>query len=178
MACRQRLFSPGPTNLRKGKRYWIKPGAQQEFLIGKGRSVLLALRHFAARNIYNLIHRSTVEKSIHRNDFNCHTTAGIVLGERKETEWGSADFRGQLLSVGDALAQFPLPCGMQIHDSPECRVVLHSAVLLGVGRDGLPIAFHKDGNLPMEFRPVGNIIDEYRTCYYDCLLSFYHPEKP
>lgn len=66
---------------------------------------------------------------------------------------------------------------MQIHDSNEFRFVVHSAVLLGTATDGSPLAFHKDGKLPMEFRNVHDIITMYRTHHrFYSPLTFYEPE--
>lgn len=167
---RHRLHSPRQRN----RQFWIEPGRQQEFIIGKGRQRLLALRHFIARNIYNLLHRSIVEETLDDAEFNCHSTAGIALGECHVPTWAVASYRGTPLTMEDALATLPLPCGMQIHDSTECQTVLHGAVCLGIGCDGTPIAFQKNGISPMEILPLQDVTDEYRDIYKQCVYSFYH----
>lgn len=174
---RGRLSFPGPTNIRKTQRLWIEKREQQEFAIGKGRSVLLSLRNTVAANIYNLFHQQIVEKEFSHSTFNCHAAAAIAFGESKKIEWAAAHYRGELMSVEEALAELILPCGMQIHDSDECREVVHSAVLLGAASDGTPLAFHKDGNLPMEFCNVHEIVAWYRTLHrYYGPITFYAPE--
>lgn len=173
---RKRLHSPGPANLHKSQRLWMEPKGCQEFAIGKGRSVLLSLRHAVAANIYNLLHQQTVEKKFSHSTFNCHAATAIALGESKKIAWESAQYRGQPMYVEEALEELPLPCGMQIHDSKEFRTVLHSAVLLGKSSRGEALAFHKNGHLPMELCPVYDIIATYRQHYFACPLTFYAPE--
>lgn len=174
---RRRLHSPGPTDLRESQRFWMEPQGRQEFVIGKERNVLLSLRCAVAANIYNLLHRNIVRQTVRDEDFNCHTAVAIALGESKKITWGSAQYRGEPMYVEEALEELPLPCGMQIHDSDECREVVHSAVLLGTAVDNTPLAFHKNGSLPMEFCNVHDIITMYRTYHhYYGPLTFYEPE--
>lgn len=174
---RRRLHSPGPLGLRESKRFWMEPTGRQEFAIGKGRDILLSLRCAIAANIYNLLHRNIVKKTVRDGDFNCYTAAAIALGESKKITWGSAQYRGQPMYIEEALEELSLPCGMQIHDSDECHSVVHSAVLLGTATNGVPLAFHKDGSLPMEFRNVHDIITMYRTYHHFYgPLTFYEPE--
>lgn len=168
----ERLYSPGPTDIRKSRRFWIEPGEDQELLIGKGKRILLALRHTIADNIYCLLRKKIVEKAFHDRDLNCHATAAIALDEGATIEWGTTHYRGEHMSIDDALASLPLPCGMQIHASGEFSCVLHSSVLLGPA-DGPALAFHKNGILPMELCPMQNIITDYRKHYGDVLLTFY-----
>lgn len=173
----RRLHSPGQIGLRKSQRFWMEPLGRQEFAIGKGTDVLLSLRCAVAANIYNLLHRNIVRKTVRDEDFNCHTAAAIALGENKKIAWGSAQYRGQPMYIEEALEELPLPCGMQIHDSDECREVVHSAVLLGTAIDGSPLAFHKNGSLPIEFCDVHEIVACYRTFHhYYGPLTFYEPE--
>lgn len=172
---RKRLHSPGPAKLRKSKRFWIEPRGQEEFAIGKGRSVLLSLRHAVAANIYKLLYLRIVEKACWDENFNCHAATAIALGESTEIAWGGADYRGDPMDVEEALAELPLPCGMQIHDSEEFRVVLHSAVLLGKSSRVAALAFHKNGHLPMELCPVSDIIATYRKHHFTGTLTFYAP---
>lgn len=175
---RGRLYPPTVLeNLSNGQDFWMEPRGRQEFAIGKGKDALLSLRCAIAANIYNLLHRSIVKKTLRNEDFNCHATAAIALGERKKITWGSARYRGEPMYVEEALEELPLPCGMQIHDSHECREVVHSAVLLGTAVDGTPLAFHKDSSLPMEFCDVHEIIAWYRTFHHFYgPLTFYEPE--
>lgn len=173
---RRRLHSPGPLDIRERQRFWMEQRGRQEFAIGKGRDILLSLRCAVAANIYNLLHRNIVKKTVRDEDFNCHAAAAIALGESKKIAWASTEYRGESMYIEEALEELPLPCGMQIHDSHEYRAILHSAVLLGTATDGIPLAFHKDGLLPMELCPIADLLATYRTHFYAGPLTFYEPE--
>ncbi len=167
---RERLYSPGPTGIRETQRFWIEPGEDQELLIGQGERTLLALRHSIADNIYCLLHQNIIGKAFHDEEFNCHATAAIALGESTEICWGDTKPRGEKMNVQEALATVSLPCGMQIYGY-QWEGILHSAVLLGPSVDATPLAFHKNGAYPMELCPLENILSYYR--YSRDNLTFY-----
>ena len=172
-----RLYSPGPDDVWKRDRLWIEPQNRQEFTIGKGKSVLLTLRSHVARNIYNLLHRKIVDDAFHNKDMNCHAAAAIALGERRKITWSLAHYRGEPMLIEEAIAELPLPCGMQIHNSSKFREILHSAVLLGPTIGGPAIAFHKDGTKPMEICSINAVIAAYDAWSRHRPLTFY-PADP
>lgn len=155
--------------------YWVKD-AGDEVLVGTGLpdNVLLHLKGDAAKRMHELLRRDATGEGIDKRGYNCHAAAEFVMSGRSADNIRHADADPDIpvtqMSVREAVNTLVLPCGFQLHsmitddDGGYGYYVAHSAVLLGIPENGVPLAFEKDGRGPLRICTLETMrVDQKRT---------------